>query len=149
MNKYIYLLLGVVCIAFGLKLVPKTFAITSNYIKESIHRESLNDYGIVDKRESHTSTKGSTSIEYLLTVNYADSLYLVEVPVSVYDQVQPNINFKLKEDKFYYIPELKTIKWATENVTLRIVLTYCGMFALLIFLVAYFFYKAKKAAKKE
>lgn len=148
MNKYIYILLAVICAAFSVKLVSRTITVTSHYMNESIQRETLTDYSVVDKRVSHTKTKGSVSIGHMLTVSYADSLYLVEVPVSVYDQVTPGIGVKLEQNELYYDHEQKSVRWPSETTSLRTMLTYWGLFALAVFLIAYFIWKAKKTDKQ-
>lgn len=148
MNRYIYILLAIVCAAFGVKLTSRTISVTSHYINESIQRETLTDYSIVDKRFSHSRTKGSVILGYTLTVSYADSLYLVEVPADVYDQVNPGIGVKLENNELYYDHEHKSVIWPSENTSLRTLLTYWGLFALLLFLIAYFLWKAKKNGKQ-
>lgn len=148
MNKYIYILMAVVCAALGVRLTSRTISVTSHYIDESIHRETLTDYSIVDKRVSHTECKGSVTIGYLLTVSYADSLYLTEVPATVYDQVNPGIGVKLPNNELYYDHEQKSVKWPGESTSIRTVLTYWGLFALILFLIIYFLWKAKKASKQ-
>jgi len=115
MNRYIYILLAIVCAAFGVKLTSRTISVTSHYINESIQRETLTDYSIVDKRFSHSRTKGSVILGYTLTVSYADSLYLVEVPADVYDQVNPGIGVKLENNELYYDHEHKSVIWPSEN----------------------------------
>lgn len=145
MNKYIYILLAVVCAVFGVKLTSRTISVTSHYMNESIQRETLTDYSVVDKRFSHTRTPGSVTLGYTLTISYADSLYLVEVPPTVYDQVTPGVGVKLENSELYYDHEHKSVNWPTETTSLRTMLTYWGLFALLLFLIAYFLWKAKKA----
>ncbi len=148
MNKYIYYLLAVVCAAFLARLVPNCVNITSHYVNESIEREYVKDYSVVDKRQSYKSTKGSSTIEFLLTVSYADSLYLVEVPATVYDQAKTGLGEKLTDAKLIYNKDLKAIKYVSENTPLRSMLTYWAMLAICLTLVYYFVHKGRKAGKE-
>lgn len=146
MNKYLYYLLALVCAFFLAKTVPNCVSVTSHYMNESIEREYIKDYSVVDKRTAQVSGKGATSIEFRLTVSYADSLYLVEVPAKVFDEAETGIGKQLTENRLCYIKELKAIKYMAENTPLRAMLTYWAMLALSLFLVCFFVHKGRKAA---
>lgn len=148
MNKYLYYLLAVVCAAFLARIAPTCINVTSHYVGESIEREYIKDYSILDKRQTYNKTKGSASIEFLLTINYADSLYLVEVPANIYDQAKTGIGEKMEDAEFRYIDEIKAIKYVSESVPLKTMLTYWAMLAICLTLVCYFIHKGRKTGRE-
>lgn len=149
MNKYIYILLAIVCAFFAAKIGIRTIDVTSHYMDESINREKIDEYSIIDKRVDHVQTKGSVTIEYMLTVAYADSVYKVEVPTNIYDEVTPGIGEKLEDGYFYYDKDNKSVKFPSENISVKTLITYWAFFAITLFLIAYFIYKAKKTPHQE